>query len=434
MVTSKQTADHGDLVEWFTVSYRTLYLAVGAVAARGRRPPTTYVLAREQPACRATPAPTLSPSTAARFTLASRAASRSSRWGRSSGFTADPAHGAAARATSCAPGPGAAAEIAFFDGTVVHVRPGQPDHHRGDLRRIRRPSGAAWPGTSSSGEVNFQTVRRNVPGSATEVSTPTGEARTRERDDGRRHPGRGVRRQRRDACSRARRRRRPQTGEQIAAGRQRGASRSTRRARPVRKQALPGCPALLAPLAPGGDHLPRSRAAPRTLLVWKPVAGAASLPRDAGLQRRTSTGPLVDRGTGMAESHRGAARPRHAASTTGGWPRVDKDSVGGRVLGLRALHGRPARGARAPGGGPAAARRSRRSDVRTNILQDQGPHGAGRHGHRERPAGGRAGATGPSTSSSRLDKPGRQTVVIRARRASTAACSEHEAARGGRRC
>ena len=27
------------------------------------------------------------------------------------------------RATSCAPGPGAAAEIRFFDGTVVHVRP-----------------------------------------------------------------------------------------------------------------------------------------------------------------------------------------------------------------------------------------------------------------------------------------------------------------------
>ena len=49
----------------------------------------------------------------------------------------------------------------------------QPHHHRGDAPRIpsTKQRRVAWH--ISSGEVNFQTVRRNVPGSATEISTPT---------------------------------------------------------------------------------------------------------------------------------------------------------------------------------------------------------------------------------------------------------------------
>jgi FecR protein len=69
-------------------------------------------------------------------------------------------------------GPGAAAEITFFDGTVVHVRPDSLitiEETSEDPSTRRRK--VAWH--ISSGEVNFQTVRANVPGSATEVSTPT---------------------------------------------------------------------------------------------------------------------------------------------------------------------------------------------------------------------------------------------------------------------
>ena len=69
-------------------------------------------------------------------------------------------------------GAGAAAEITFFDGTVVRVRPDSlitiEETSEDPSTKQRR---VAWH--VSSGEVNFQTVRHNVPGSATEVSTPT---------------------------------------------------------------------------------------------------------------------------------------------------------------------------------------------------------------------------------------------------------------------
>lgn len=69
-------------------------------------------------------------------------------------------------------GPASAAEITFFDGTVVHVRPDSLitiEETSEDPSTKRRR--VAWH--ISSGEVNLQTVRYNVPGSATEVSTPT---------------------------------------------------------------------------------------------------------------------------------------------------------------------------------------------------------------------------------------------------------------------
>src|SRR6185369_14055388 len=69
-------------------------------------------------------------------------------------------------------GAGASAEITFFDGTVVHVRPDSlitiEDTSEDFATKKRR---VAWH--ISSGEVNFQTGRKNVPGSATEISTPT---------------------------------------------------------------------------------------------------------------------------------------------------------------------------------------------------------------------------------------------------------------------
>ena len=69
-------------------------------------------------------------------------------------------------------GAGSAAEISFVDGTIVHVRPDSLitiEETSEDPSTKRRR--VAWH--ISSGEVNFQTVRRNVAGSSTEVSTPT---------------------------------------------------------------------------------------------------------------------------------------------------------------------------------------------------------------------------------------------------------------------
>jgi hypothetical protein len=69
-------------------------------------------------------------------------------------------------------GPSSTAEIVFFDNTVVHVRPDSlitiEESSEDPSTKARKVS---WH--ISSGEVNFQTARKNVPGSATEVSTPT---------------------------------------------------------------------------------------------------------------------------------------------------------------------------------------------------------------------------------------------------------------------
>ena len=168
MATSKKTQTHGDLVEWFTVSYRTIYLAVGGlVLAAGLV--YYFVFARAQRAPAETPAPPISV-TAARF-RSLEGNVRVKPVGQFEWIPAD-SNMILRKSDLVRTGPGAAAEIAFFDGTVVHVRPDSLitiEETSEDPSTKRRK--VAWH--ISSGEVNFQTVRRNVPGGAAEISTPT---------------------------------------------------------------------------------------------------------------------------------------------------------------------------------------------------------------------------------------------------------------------
>lgn len=155
-------------LDWFTVSYKTIYLAGGMLAVAAAI--VLYALYGREPTPEKTPEPTLATSTTARFTQIEGSV-KVKAVGTFEWVSAD-VKMMLKKNDLVRTGSGAAAEITFFDGTVVHVRPDSLitiEETSEDPSTKRRR--VAWH--VSSGEINFQTVRHNVPGSATEVSTPT---------------------------------------------------------------------------------------------------------------------------------------------------------------------------------------------------------------------------------------------------------------------
>jgi hypothetical protein len=185
-------------------------------------------------------------------------------------------------------GSGAAAEITFFDNTVVHVRPDSLitiEETSEDPSTKQRK--VAWH--ISSGEVNFQTVKRTGP-CTTEISTPTVRTSTDDATAG------GIR----VADS-------GQSDVRVFKGALQGQTKSgetfqlrqneaqkvddTGKAGP--KVQLPGSPNLISPAHMVEVTYPDPTRA-TTLLAWKGVAGAVSyhvmLDYSANFNR-----PLVDR-------------------------------------------------------------------------------------------------------------------------------------------
>jgi len=115
----KPNKSEDDIVDWFTISYKTIYLAVGLVivlAAGG----FYYYNARNVTVAPPPdiPAPTV---TTARFTSLEGNV-RVKTVGTFEWVNAD-ANMVLRKSDLVRTGTGAAAEITFFDGTVVHVRP-----------------------------------------------------------------------------------------------------------------------------------------------------------------------------------------------------------------------------------------------------------------------------------------------------------------------
>jgi len=157
-----------DLLDWFTISYRTLWLGLAVVV--GLAGSVVYVLYFRDKAPQAQVEPELPAATTAHFTTIEGSV-KVKPVGTFEWVSADRSI-VLKKSDLVRTGPGAAAEIQFFDGTVVHVRPDSlitieetSEDPSTKARKIK------WH--ISSGETIFQTVRKNVPGSETEVSTPT---------------------------------------------------------------------------------------------------------------------------------------------------------------------------------------------------------------------------------------------------------------------
>jgi FecR protein/Glucodextranase, domain B len=255
-----------DLLDWFTISYRTIYVVVaGVLAISGAIAYHFYF--RETPQA---PIEEVAPATvtSARFTTLEGSV-KVKPVGTFEWVNAD-RNMVLKKSDLVRTGPGAAAEITFFDGTVVHVRPDSlitiEETSEDPSTKARK---VAWH--ISSGEVNFQTVRKNVPGSETEVSTPT---------------ARGTVGELSSAAVRV-----AETGDsdfRLFAGSGRVETRTGQKyelasseavnidasGKAGPKVALPAMPVLLAPPHQAEITYPNPNVA-TTLLAWKPVAGAS---------------------------------------------------------------------------------------------------------------------------------------------------------------
>jgi hypothetical protein len=254
-----------DLIDWFTISYRTIYLVVGLVVVVAAVGFYYYTHRSVLPPPLVTDAP--APTTTARF-KSLEGTVKVKTVGTFEWVSAD-ANMVLRKSDLVRTGAGSTAEISFFDGTVVHVRPDSLitiEETSEDPSTKRRR--VAWH--ISSGEVNFQTVKKNVPDSATEISTPTVRATAGEMTGG------GVRvAQSGDSDVRVYQgtsRVETKAGDKFELGANE-AVKVDQTGKAQAKITLPSVPALLSP--PHQTEITYvDPARSTTLLIWKPVPGA----------------------------------------------------------------------------------------------------------------------------------------------------------------
>jgi FecR protein len=163
----KPPKSRDDLIEWFTVSYRTIYIVAAVIVALAGSVGYYFYKKYAPP-----PPPDMTPVAVTTARFASLEGSvQVKRAGTLVWVNADPSM-TLSKLDLVRTGSGAAAEIRFFNGDVFHVRPDS---------LITIEEGADNPATRSrqvslmisSGEANFQTAPRNVPGATTTIRTPT---------------------------------------------------------------------------------------------------------------------------------------------------------------------------------------------------------------------------------------------------------------------
>lgn len=390
------------MVDWFTVSYRSILIAILVVVLVGGGV-AYHFWSRNAPA---TPPVADPPSTmtSAHFTTLEGNV-KVKTVGTFEWVNADRSM-ALRKSDLVRTGPGAAAEITFFDGTLVHVRPDSLitiEETSEDPSTKRRK--VAWH--ISSGEVQFNAPRPTAAGSEREISTPTLRTTTREAAAG------GVVVQ--------------ETGESNLKLYSGTAKVETKTGQTLQLEAnsqvkvdaagkaaptqnLPAVPVLLAPQHQA-EITYQDPARATTLLLWKPVPNATTyhvmLDYNAYFNR-----PLVDRSV-LAEPSvevRGLDVGKYYWRVAA----VDKDNVEGSFSDFaRFTVSRPQGGARGTGDPPPLVIES--MDVRQNILQVRGRTEPGAtltvNGQRVDVA-----ADGAFNEFIQLpaDKPGRQLVVFRA--------------------
>jgi hypothetical protein len=164
----KKQRDKDDLIDWFTVSYRTLYLIGGAVVLLLGGGGYYYV-------SRITPV-TQPPSTAPPSTFGARFVTYDGKVEVRQGGTLEWKNAdrgvLLTKADMVRTGSGGSAQIRLADGTLFHLRAESlmtiDESSENPASRVRQ--GGV---TIQSGEANFTTPSRGVTGGATTISTPT---------------------------------------------------------------------------------------------------------------------------------------------------------------------------------------------------------------------------------------------------------------------
>ena len=354
----KDTRTSVDLLDWFTISYKSIYLALGAVLAVGGAFAYHYSVKNAPPA---PPVETVVTQPTAHFS-GIEGTVKVKAVGTFEWVSAD-SRMALKRSDIVRTGPGSAAEIRFFDGTVVSVG--------GDsLIMIEatssdpssRRSKVGW--RVSNGNVQFQVPARGPAGGEAQISTPTVTASTDTAAAG--------------AISVE------QSGEsdvRVYGGRLSASTKAGETIQLTENEAvridqagnagaevrLPAAPALLSPANLSEVVYPDPTRA-ITLLAWKPVTEAVTYQVLLDYSPHFNR-PLVDRG-GIKESSvevRGLDLGKYYWRVAA----VDKDGVTGRFSDFsRFTVARP--DGTAQGDGPPPPLTIDTMDIRANILQIKG--------------------------------------------------------------
>jgi hypothetical protein len=348
-----------DLVDWFTVSYKSIYTAVGIVLAAAGGAGYYYYVTNAPPP--PPPTETVVTQPTAHFS-GIEGTVKVKAVGRFEWETADSSM-ALKKSDIVRTGPGSAAEIRFFDGTVVAVGADSLimiEASSSDPQS--RKSKVGW--RVSNGKVEFQVPPRGAAGGEAEISTPTVTARTETAATGaisvEQSGESDVRVYGGQVTARTK------AGDTIELTQNEGVKIDQSGKAGVEVK-LPGVPVLLSPTNQSEVAYPDPTRA-ITLLAWKPV------PEAVGYQVLLDYSPhfnrpLVDRG-GIKESSvevRGLDTGKYYWRVAA----VDKDGVLGKFSDFsRFTVARPTGASQ--GDGPPPPLTIDTLDVRANILQIKG--------------------------------------------------------------
>src|SRR3954469_24156301 len=264
----RRQQNQDDMIDWFTVSYRSIAIGVLVLLLVGGGAAYFYWAGPSTPATPPTSAPPATVTTA-RFTTLEGSV-KVKTVGTFEWVNADRSM-TLRKSDLVRTGAGSAAEITFFDGTLVHVRPDSLitiEETSEDPSTKKRK--VAWH--ISSGEVQFNAPRPTAAGAEREISTPTLRTTTHEAAAG------GVVVQESGESNvklyTGTAKVETKTGQtvQLAANNQIKVD-ATGKAAPT--QNLPPVPVLLAPQHQAEiTYQDPTRAT--TLLLWKPVPGATA--------------------------------------------------------------------------------------------------------------------------------------------------------------
>jgi hypothetical protein len=255
-----------DLVEWFTVSYRTIYIAGAVVLGLCAAVGYWYYKAHQEP--RVVAVETESTAATAQFVNIEGSVlvkvAGSLRWDAANKTMV------LSKADLVRTGAGSSAEIKFFNGAVFKVRPDCVfivEESSEDPRSRQRRAAVKV----QSGEVNFL-LQRDVPGSATTISTPTVRTTAADEAEGRVVvTGGGASTL---SLFRGTMEGQTSTGERLTLAANEGVKIDAEgRAGP--KLTLPGVPTLMAPPPNADISYPNPEEA-ITLLAWKAVPEAVA--------------------------------------------------------------------------------------------------------------------------------------------------------------